>query len=35
MQAMDGGDLELGRRFESYARARLSPEASASVLLTA
>lgn len=26
MQAMDGGDLELGRRFESYARARLSPD---------
>jgi len=29
MQAMDAGDLELGQRFESYARARLSPDPTA------
>jgi hypothetical protein len=35
MQAIDAGDLELERRFESYARARLSPDPGATARIRA
>jgi hypothetical protein len=35
MQAMDAGDLELERRFDSFARARLSPDPAATARIRA